>query len=436
MREFDIDLTPYITKGITPNRQHIAQTPGLYDCKELLVAKDGLRVRPSIFGLASEFGSFSDYPSPLIFNNLSNVIVANGAGTHVYDTEELINADTALEIVDFTNFIAVNFDDSISEYTVVDGVITDITSGTPSYPNFTSICGYNDAQAFGVLGKLLYWSKIGEFNFAIDDTNIAGNMTLPYPGEGLRVMQLGNHVVCYGDSGAFVMSPVQQPSGAWRKVKLPQLNGIGLKSFYAVCDVGDAHLFIGNDDNLWKLTADLKLENLGYDYLLEGIEEPNCIFNAMFGCVYISDSSICYLYTPQGLTRVQHYSRSLIPYYSDDYKVAGYPNVSTSYDKFEVITTPIDFKLRAVKHIQAIEVDVKSDSTVECAIDWRNNLKEDFRSTGWRRLNPAGVVQIPCSGVDFRIKLRGTVDSNFYIASLVAKIKYENKTTLRGKYAR
>ena len=437
MREFDIDLTDYITKGITPNKQHITQVPGLYECKELMVAKDGLRARPAIFELDSAYGGFDDYPLPEIFDNVDEMIITNETGVYVYDTAQKLFNTAAAEIVDFIKFIVINPESALLEYTISDtGVFSNITPTTPSYPNFTSVCNYNNAQAFGVLGKWLYWSRINEFNFTIDDAKIAGNLPLPYKGDGLRVLQLGNHIICYGDSGVVALTPVQQPMGAWRQTNIKQLKGIGLKSFNAVCDTGDNHLFIGNDDNLWKLSSDLKLEKLGYDYLLKGIEEPICEFVAMFDCVYISSANVCYLYTPQGLTRVQHYSRSNVPYYSDEYKIAGYPNVATGYDKFEVTTLPIDFKMRAVKHIQAIEADIKATGVVECSIDWRLSTSDAFRSTDWVRLNPAGVVQIPCSGVDFRIKFRGTVDSEFYLASLMAKIKYENKSTLRGRYAR
>lgn len=436
MRETDVDLTEYITKGISPNRQQVSQSPGLYECKELMVAVDGLRTRPLIHSLPETFGQFSDYPYPLLFNNISSPLVSNENGTYDYLSEKRISNNITDEAADFDGFTVLNGDDWISEFSTADGYYTDISPGEPSYENFTSVCNYMDAQALGVVGKWLYWSKIGEFNFCIDMTNMAGKISLPFPGEGLKVLQLGTRVVCYGDEGAFVLSPVTQPAGAWKKDKLPQLLGIGLKSIDAVCDIGNAHLFVGNDDNLWKLSADLKLENLGYDHLLEGIEEPTCSYVATYNCTYISNANLCYLYTPQGLSRVQHYSRSILPYFGEGAKIAGYPNVSEGYAQFEVATLPIDFKLRAVKHIQAIEADIRSTGTIECSIDWRSGYRLPFRSTPWVRVNPQGYVQIPCSGVDFRIKFRGPVDSEFYLASLMAKIKYENKTTLRGRYAR
>ncbi len=124
----------------------------------------------------------------------------------------------------------------------------------------------------------------------------------------------------------------------------------------------------------------------------------------------------------------------MIPYYGEQ-KVAGYPDVGVGYDQFEVRTNPIDFKHRQVKHIQAIEVGVDGATNVECQVQWRRSINEDFRATSWIRLSPEGYAHIPCSGVDFKIGIRGTLSQDFEIFSLKAKLKYENKSNLRGKYA-
>ena len=434
MREFDEDLTDYIRQGISPDKQHVSGKPGLYDCKELIVSTDGLRARPGIHALDADYGSFADYPFPQLFNNISDILVSNADGVFVLDTDEEILTDPAIEVIDFNKFLVISTEARTWEVLITD-VYTPMTD--TNFTGDTPIANYNNAQGFIYDDGSINWSLIGKFVFSDDLNPEAGNIFPTFPGDVIKMLQLSNHMVCYGDEGSLVLSPVQQPPGAWRVRTVKLLAGIGIKSQFAVCDTGDRHLFIGNDDNLWSLDGELKLEKLGYENIFAEMDEPIMEFVAKVGCTYISTSDRCYIYTEQGLTRVEHYSRSLVPYYGEGTnKVAGYPSITGDYDQFEITTLPIDFKLRAVKHIQALELDVRTEGTVECAIEWRRDYRADFRSTPWVRLNDAGVVHLPCSGVDFKIKIRGDVDENFYLASLKAKIKYENKTTLRGKYAR
>lgn len=434
MREFDIDLTEYITKGYAPTLQDKRLVPGLDKGKEVIVTKSGLRARPDIFDLNEVFPQFGD-ENPKVFGLNKVPLCTNDLGTWRIDVAEpikvstLVNVDT---VVDFYDFMFIANATEHAELLLTDGVLAEIESGE-SYSHPSTASGYKDAQAFIGYDNQIAWSSIGKFDFTLGVSGDAGNMTVPFPGDILRVLELDKYMVCYGDEGMCVLEPVNKPRGAWRVVKLPQMVGIGLRDFDSLASVGDKHLFIGNDDNLWELTAELKLNRLGYDYLLSVDAFTLTAMNLHHG-IYLVGSDVSYIYTDAGLSSAQHVASSLIPYYTE-YKIAGYPNKQEGYDQFEIRTNPLDFKHRQMKHIQAIEVGIYSPHAVECQIQWRRNTQEAFRETGWVRLSPEGYAHIPCSGVDFKIGIRGTITQDFELFSLKAKLKYENKSNLRGKYA-
>ena len=232
-----------------------------------------------------------------------------------------------------------------------------------------------------------------------------------------------------------ILDPLPQPRGAWKVNRLKQLRGIGLRDFESVTSLGDKHYFIGNDDNLWELGADLNFKRLGYDYLLGAEEVIELVPMNLHHAVYLVSEGNSYIYTGGGLSNIQHVSRSLMPYFAGDEKIAGFPTSPTGFDQFEIRTNAIDFKHRQPKFIQAIEVGIENDYDVECQVLWRNDVKAAYRATPWVRVCPAGYAQTPCTGVDFKIAIRGRLSQNFALNTLKAKIKYENKSNLRGKYA-
>ncbi len=303
MREFDIDLTEYITKGHAPTRQDIRTTPSLDKCKELIVTKDGLRARPDIHDLSIDFPQFVGL-SPKVYGLNKFPICTSDLGTHRIDVETPISISdvgNVNTVVDFTDFIFVSNQTTHAELLVTDAVVSTIVPAVVSYLHPTTATSYKDSQAFIGYENLIIWSSIGKFDFTLGADGDAGNMPVPFPGDVLRLLELDKYMVCYGDEGMCVMEPVLKPRGAWRVVKLPQMIGIGLRDFASLASVGDKHLFIGNDDNLWELTSDLKLNRLGYDYILQEDAFTFTALNIHHGA-YMVGSDTSYIYTDDGLS--------------------------------------------------------------------------------------------------------------------------------------
>lgn len=439
MREFDIELNEYISTGFAPNTQSIGNQPGLDECKELIVTADGLRARPLIHDLSVDFptlGSFANL-DPKVFDLNNLPICSNDNATFRIDVANPIqisalkNADS---VADFNDFIFISNGEDSRELLLDNGLVTDITPASPSYPEPVTAAAYKESQGFIGVGKLIYWSGISKFDFTIGASGDAGTKTVTFPGNILRCLELDKFMVCYGDQGIMILEPVQQPRGAWKALKIEQLTGIGLRNFEELATLGDKHYFIGNDDNLWEITAELGIKRLGYDHLLKEESKFDLVPIKLEHGVYLVGENVSYFYAT-ALSKVQHASRSLMPYYVGDEKVAGFPDKSEGYNHFEIRTNPIDFKHRQIKHVQAFEVGIVNDFPIECQVHWRRDFKVPFRQTPWIRLSPEGYVQIPCSGVDFKLAFRGQMSQDIQITGLKAKIKYENKSNLRGRYA-
>ena len=407
MREFDMDLTKYLAAGLLPREIQQTRAEGLSVCENLVVTPQGLIRRPDI---------------------------ADMTGTTLRPIGTITDA---YEVLDFHLFQAVITESGVREF-LLDPALdtyTEITPVTPSYPAFTTGCSYNESQAVCALGEEIYWSKIGMFDFTVDNSNEAGHMPVPFSGTITRVMQLGNRVAIFGERGVCLLEPIVDPVPAWKLVRIPRFDRIGLHSYDAVCRVDEGIVFVGSNYELYRLTFDGQVQALGYNHLLKQLRNDVVILShvALYNAVYITDGVTCFCYTVSGMSTVKHFAPHVFSQPGAT-TLAGYVMPETAPDSFMVATLPVDFGMRAAKHIQALEFAVETPTLCEASVMWRNAAGL-WRATPWWRLNPAGYVQLPCSGVEFIIRLRGTMDSTFYIAGLMAKIKYEDKRSLRGRYA-
>ena len=126
----------------------------------------------------------------------------------------------------------------------------------------------------------LKWSKIGEFDFTQDKTNLAGEMPMDWAGNIYAIGKLDKSLIVYGSGGISILQPVENVFG--KAILLP----LGIKSKGAVTCQLNFHLFITSDGCLWKFSD--KLEKLGYEEFLSTLNNPIISYNNVQKLAYIS----------------------------------------------------------------------------------------------------------------------------------------------------
>lgn len=276
-------------------------------------------------------------------------------------------------------------------------------------PNRLAFRISNDISIDHPDNNAIAWSSIGEFDFTINESNVAGKMPIDWKGYVYAVEQLANSdmIYVYGDNGITLV----RPSGNYFSPKI--LSRVGLKNKHSILNTGTSHYFINKKGVMYRLDADGKFNKLGYEEFFSTMNNLIMSYDTEEHLIYICDGSIGYIYSEdsQGLT--QGPSNITGMYKQDgEFYIVGI-GIPTSPD-FDLLTDLFDMGTSNDKTIRSITLDCNDLNEIEVAIDYRDNPNTEFRTTPYVKFNPSGIANIPCFGKEFRFRFRGHItNSNF-----------------------
>jgi len=261
------------------------------------------------------------------------------------------------------------------------------------------------------------WSNIGELNFNIDSSNVAGKMPIGFKGFIYAIEQLGDSklIFVYGDSGIAVITP----QDLFYKKGL--VSKVGIKGNGAVVNTGESHYFINTVGELYRVSGDGKIVKLGYREFLSQMPLPYMSYDDVNSLVYICDGTLGYVYSedseslgtgPVNITGVK---------WQDDNMWVGASN-TIAHPAFSIVTDIYDMGTRKGKTISGLALTVSDPTGLNAAIDFRLSSKDPFTSTPTLGVGPDGNVKLPCYGVEFRFRIGGTtVAEDLKIESIIVK---------------
>lgn len=193
-----------------------------------------------------------------------------------------INPDSSTEQVarlPFSNPVSeVWFDDALIVAGDQGGAII-YPDGEYSYnQNITRVASF-DARLFytkvrdqGVYYGLVDSADIEDtFNYSeapVRDTHLneAGYMYMPSRIQ--QVKRLGDAMVCYGESGVFLLNEALGMPALGEVHGLP--SDVGIAGALSVAGTLYEHVFVGTDGNVWRILHNFTAEKLGYDWVFKG----------------------------------------------------------------------------------------------------------------------------------------------------------------------
>lgn len=300
---------------------------------------------------------------------------------------------------------------------VVFDMSSDLGLFVDTYIEGTSTANENKANWVG-------WSKIGEANFILDRVNDAGFKPMVWPGYVYQILKLGKNAIVYGSGGVTMMVPVGEPFPTF---SFKELYDVGIKNKTAVTGNESVHYFIDRSGCLFKLADGI--EKLGYEEFLSPMVNPLLFYDSVKDRLYISDDDNGYVYNESALTG--GYS-GLTGLYRLNNILYAVSHSEVEVLPVSIITDVFDFNYRGMKSIESIQFDVDCIDTLYAAVDYRFRKDTSFKTTRWTALNSSGIAHIRTAGVEFRVRLKTLVRSNFELSYMLFQYKYIDRRFARG----
>ena len=238
------------------------------------------------------------------------------------------------------------------------------------------------------------WSEIGNLDFDLSLSNIAGERPMFWSGLIYKIMKLGKQVVVYGENGVSLLFPHEVSYG------LSEILPHGLKGRDAVAGNDLIHFFIDNLGQLFSFSG--KLERLDYSEYLSELSNPILSFDSTNELLYICDGVLGFVYSPEMKSFGSGPNNVTGIGYRDGNAYIASPSV-ISIPAFELWTDILDFGTRHGKTLHMIEVGTDHSGELLTSVEFRMDKSQNFIRLPWVRTDPAGVAQFICHGKEFRI---------------------------------
>ena len=455
MREFEARFREGLLKGLRVEANNPRYNESLVECYNL---------KPHRFGLVPFEPLEADptghteacWPYVQFFAGAKFFVYACGKDVYVYD--HFLNLKQSITVIPGDRWCFADFGDYFIMVNGLQVVQIDPDGNleafvlTETIPRCLTLCNYR-GQLFGGGVKTDWyekdensaiWSRIGRVDFTINHDNESGFIRLPTVGNILRCMVLGNHVIYYGTTGVYAVSPETT------NLKLTHLFNRGIKWKANVDGDETQHLMVSDDGTLYKIHPDLKIERLGYREWISRLNLDWTVvsYDSRLREFYICDvwcreqvvrceeiDYKCYLLNDYGLCSVHQYPTSIAVVDG-----VSYGTFIDNYDhSFSVETDTFDFNQRSLKTIMVMEFAGNYSGNIMARLKWQDTYRvgqDYFKQRPFKRLNPQGILTLPTSGMDFRISFYGAdyemVDNLDYI---ITRVKLTDRRMIRGMYA-
>lgn len=328
------------------------------------------------------------------FSNPSGVLINYDAKIEFYWHEE--DLETSLAISSYGVFAPqiynANAPLAVSSYGTP--LIAELMTGNI---NQLAINSYSEIYTIPLRRNWVRWSNIGDLDFTIGIDNVAGERPMDWSGLVYKIMKLGGKVVVYGENGVSIMTPHDINYG------LTTILQTGLAGRNAIAGDDYSHFFIDRLGYLYALETDLK--RIGYEEFLSKLINPVLTYNSIEYLLYICDGNLGYIYNTREKSLGEGpVNITGIGYQNGEYLIASkYP---INIPNFEVWTDTIDFGTRYEKTLHAIKIGTNLTEDLWISIDVRTAKSRNFMRLPWTITNNAGIANLFCHGVEFRIGVK------------------------------
>ena len=445
MREFESVFDKGLLQGLRSESIEPVKDQRLVTLKNLRPHEFGLR---PIEAMTYPFADVFAFPYPQMF--LLRELRVMATETAVYECDSSWSPTLKLsglvlgdvwQVADFGDFLLMTNGSQMVQRSA--GGVWSSFASTSSIPAMKTVCNFR-GQAVGgnITGwedcdqNYVAWSDIGSMEFypglrTYEGTtsnqspkNEAGYAPMSWNGAVLRVLELGDLIVVYGENGISLLKPAKQ------YMAIKELNLPGIPVAGAVGGSGRGHVFVDYGGELWMIGPDGKPKNLGYGEFIQEMDASELMvsYNPQQNEYYISDGQITYMLGKNGLCQVHQLVSSCV----FDMGVLYGTYVSDDDTSGTVITDVMDFSQRAFKTLATLSANCSSASDMWMQVYWRSNNKGSFAQSGWQWINPTGFTTPMITAIDFKLAFKADSYIDCKLAYLKSRLKLSDKRAIRG----
>ena len=434
MREFESVFDKGLLQGLRSESIEPVKDQRLVTLKNLRPHEFGLR---PIEALTYPFTEVFAFPFPQMF--LLRELRIMATETAIYECDSSwsptiklsgLVAGDVWQVADFGDYVLMTNGSQVISRNVTTGVWDDDATSA-SIPEMATLCNFRGQIVGGNISgwedcdvNYVAWSDIGSAEFYPGLRNEAGYAPMSWNGAVLRVMELGDLVVVYGENGISLLKPAQQ----FMAIKELDLPGIPVAG--AVGGSNRGHVFVDYSGELWMLGPDGKPKNLGYGEFIQEMDAGELVvsYNPQQNEYYISDGSTTYVLGKNGLCQSHQLVSSVVFDRGMLYGTWESDNDTGAY----VTTDVLDFGQRAFKTLATLSFGCSSASDMWGSVEWRSDVRGSFTQSGWQWVNPTGFVTPMITAHDFKLAFKAEDYTDVKLAYFKSRLKLSDKRSIRG----
>jgi hypothetical protein len=435
VREFEWPFEEGLRKGLRIEEFSPAREQQLVECWNLRPRQTGLL---PVVDITNPFAQSISWPFPQVLVGRNFRLLADQSTIYTCDDSWVTTAMlTGLVVGDcwdwaeFGDFILMTNGEQMVQRNGSTGVWSSFVS-SGNIPGMKTLCNYRGQIVGGNIttawhncgSNYVVWSDIGSADFTPGIKNEAGYTIMPFNGEVLRVLPLGEHVIVYCENGIVIMKPAQQYFAS------AELLPVGIPSKGAVVGNDQGHLFVDYNGELWMIKPGPKVQKLGYQEFISTLDASKLMISHNSGEdeYYISDGSYTFIMTPSGLCQTYQLPTSLA--FVDGQLIGVSSNGSDSEGR--IVTDLVDFGIRSFKTVSVLEIGGFSSAGFRACVDWRSNNTGAFQRSIWLVSNPTGFVTPVVTAHDFRLCVKSSSYNDMELRYVIARVKNVDRRAMRG----
>ena len=256
--------------------------------------------------------------------------------------------------------------------------------------------------------------KVEDF-LAIQLRGDSGYQIVSDIGNIIKLMEFGNGLICFGDSGIALLPAISEPMPTYGQIVYNKSLILGGRG--CVCGDAKSIIFIDNKGRMWELISDGKLNYLGYKDYLKDLSLQETVMVMYENSVYISDGSKSFIYTNGKLSSFDGFITSCIVHQGTPLAI-GTLNTESLVD---IETVPIQFGSLGTKTLHALELYCDYPQNAMITIQSKESLDSDYTEHIFLGTT-TGIVPLHVTGVEFIIKFYGNI-GKVYNANIIVEIQ-------------
>lgn len=259
--------------------------------------------------------------------------------------------------------------------------------------------------------------------------NSSGFMPMSFQGAVQAMVPLGEYIVIYGTDGVDAVRHFNSPFSTFGLVESIMPTGIASRA--SVGGDNNTHVVVDTEGYVWSIDANLKATRLGYQEFFSGMlgGDITVSLDRSEGDYYISDSSDCYVLNNSGMGKCDQLAWSLT---HTEGNLIGIAEDATNPNNMVLATQEFNLGIGGFKDITFIELLGEGVSSLQVALDFRNDNSSAFVTTPYVNGSPDGSYYLGVGGHEFRLRIKGTLSGDGRVEKVIVRYNTADNRTVRG----